>query len=62
MKNKDIITEQLYKAGEDLKQLRTRKLKDIPMQIWMLAMSKDKVIISKYYTIIQTLEYIQRLE
>ena len=61
MKNKDIITEQSHKGEEGLNQLRTRKLKDIPMQIWMLAMSKDKVILSRYYTIIQTLEYIQRL-
>ena len=60
MKNKDIITEQSHK-GEGLNQLRTRKLKDIPMQIWMLAMSKDNIIISRYYMIIQTLEYIQRL-
>ena len=61
MKNKDIITEQSHKAGEGLNQLRTHKLKDIPIQIWMLAMSKNRVIISRYYTIIQTLEYIQRL-
>ena len=61
MKNKDIITEQLHKAGEGLNRIHMRKLKGIPMQIWMLAMSKDKVIISRYYTIIQTLVYIQRL-